>query len=128
MRADAKHLEPLILLWGFLIDFLDETLMPSIAELISIYGKMCTNRFGITTDFQNDIGIGIYLGPSIIDHSCKPNAIAVFEGTTIVVRTITDLPSLDWSQVLAKMQILVKKYLTLLFYGFNKFNVIDSIC
>jgi len=47
---------------------------------------------------MNTIGVGIYLGASVIDHSCKPNVVVVFEGTTIIVRTLTDLPSLNWSQ------------------------------
>ncbi|XP_014487505.1 PREDICTED: histone-lysine N-methyltransferase ASHR1 isoform X4 [Dinoponera quadriceps] len=48
---------------------------------------------------MNSIGVGIYLGASVMDHSCKPNAVAVFEGTTIIVRTLVDLPFLDWSQI-----------------------------
>lgn len=49
---------------------------------------------------MNGIGIGIYLGPSILDHSCAPNAVANFEGINIIIRTIEDIPCLDWSQVI----------------------------
>lgn len=57
---------------------------------------------------MNTIGVGIYLGASVMDHSCKPNAVAVFEGTTIMIRTLMDLPSLDWSQaciIMAKAKL-----------------------
>lgn len=87
------------MLYGCLLQFLDETLIPNTAELMGIYGRICINSFNIVDLNMNTIGVGIYLGPSVIDHSCKPNAVAVFEGTTINIRTITDLPCLDWSQV-----------------------------
>lgn len=48
---------------------------------------------------MNSIGTGIYLGVSVTDHSCKPNAVATFDGTTLYIRTIEDLPSIDWSKV-----------------------------
>lgn len=44
---------------------------------------------------MNSIATGIYLGVSVTDHSCKPNAVATFDGTTLYIRTIQDLPSVD---------------------------------
>ncbi|XP_011163278.2 histone-lysine N-methyltransferase ASHR1 isoform X2 [Solenopsis invicta] len=99
MKVDAKHMPPFIALCAILIEFLDETLMPSIAELISIYGKMNTNRLEIQDELLKVVGFGIYLGASVVGHSCKPNAVATFEGTTVIIRTLTDLPCLDWSQI-----------------------------
>ncbi|XP_011163274.2 histone-lysine N-methyltransferase SMYD3 isoform X1 [Solenopsis invicta] len=97
--VDIERKAHFAMIYRILYQLLDETLMPNTSELISIYGKMCTNRFTITDNCLNNIGIGLYLGASVIDHSCKPNAIVIFEGTTIVVKTLTDLPSLDWSQI-----------------------------
>lgn len=73
--------------------------MPNAAEVMGIFGRMCVNSYNILDSDMNSIGSGVYLGPSIIDHSCKPNAVAVFEGTTIIIRAIEDIPKLDWSQV-----------------------------
>lgn len=87
------------MLSAVLYQFLGESLMPNFAELMGIYGRICTNCFNILDINMNTIAAGIYLGPSVIDHSCKPNAVAVFEGTTIVIRTLIDLPCLDWLQV-----------------------------
>ncbi|XP_039311449.1 histone-lysine N-methyltransferase SMYD3 isoform X2 [Solenopsis invicta] len=97
--VDKKRMEHFNKIHKILFQLLDETLMPNTSELISIYGKLCTNRFGIVNESLNDLGIGLYLGASIMDHSCKPNAIASFKGTTVIVRTLTDLPSVDWSQI-----------------------------
>lgn len=98
LKKDAKRLEHFTTLCAVLFEFLEGETIPNIAELMGIYGRMCTNCFNILDLNMNTIGAGIYLGASVIDHSCKPNAVAVFEGTTIIIRTIVDLPSLDWSQ------------------------------
>lgn len=60
---------------------------------------MIVNAFNILDQEMNSIGTGIYLGVSVTDHSCVPNAVATFNGTTLSIRTIKDLPSVDWSQV-----------------------------
>lgn len=61
---------------------------------------MCINSFNILDQELQSLGTGIYLAASIIDHSCQPNALAIFEGTTIYIRTLETLPYLDWSKVL----------------------------
>lgn len=60
---------------------------------------MIVNAFNILDQEMNSIATGIYLGVSVTDHSCKPNAVATFDGTTLFIRTIEDLPSVDWSKV-----------------------------
>ncbi|XP_012525631.1 histone-lysine N-methyltransferase SMYD3 isoform X2 [Monomorium pharaonis] len=99
IEADVKRMEHFAMICKVLYQFLDKTLMPDITELIGIYGRIYTNCFGILDLHLNTIGIGLYLGASVIDHSCKPNAVTIFEGTTIIIRTLTDLPSVDLSQI-----------------------------
>lgn len=60
---------------------------------------MCVNGFNILDPEMMSIGTGIYLGCSVIDHSCDPNAVAVFEGITIHIRALKDMPVLDWEKV-----------------------------
>lgn len=60
---------------------------------------MIVNAFNILDQEMNSIATGIYLGVSITDHSCKPNAVATFDGTTLFIRIIEDMPSVDWSKV-----------------------------
>ena len=40
------------------------------------------------TAFYTFSGIGLYLGASVLDHSCQPNAAVVFQGKEIIVRCI----------------------------------------
>lgn len=60
---------------------------------------MVINTFCILDGEMQVIGSGLYLGASILDHSCDPNAVAVFEGTTLHIRTLVDVAQLDWDKV-----------------------------
>ncbi|XP_046817010.1 histone-lysine N-methyltransferase SMYD3 isoform X1 [Vespa crabro] len=99
IKKDVKRMEHFTSLCGVLFEFLGNIPIPNSAELMGIYGRICINSFNILDPDMNSIGVGIYLAPSVIDHSCKPNAVAVFEGTTIIIRTLEDLPCLNWSQI-----------------------------
>lgn len=99
LKQDERRMEHFTSLCGVLFEFLGETVLPNSAELMGIYGRLCVNSFNILDSEMNSIGTGMYLGPSIIDHSCKPNAVAVFEGTTIIIRALENFPHFDWSQV-----------------------------
>jgi len=39
--------------------------------------------------------IGHYVRASVLDHSCRPNAVAVFSGTTLHVRCIRPISSAE---------------------------------
>lgn len=82
-----------------LFEFLPKNVMPHPKELLEIFGRLTINSFHILDTDMTSLGVGLYLGPSIIDHSCKPNASATFEGTTIIIKSLCDLPALDWSKV-----------------------------
>lgn len=99
IKCDPKRLEHLESLRAVLTDLLGNLLVPNEAELLSMYGRLITNGFNILDPEMNAIGTGIYLGVSVVDHSCKPNAVATFEGTTLSIRLIEDIPSLDWSKI-----------------------------
>lgn len=63
---------------------------------------MCVNSFSICTQELRAVGTGMYLAASIMDHSCKPNVVVTFEGTTLIVRNLEPLPYLDWTKVSLK--------------------------
>lgn len=60
---------------------------------------MCVNSFSICNQEYQSLGTGLYLGASIVDHSCKPNAVVTFEGTTLVMRALEKIPNLDFNKV-----------------------------
>lgn len=60
---------------------------------------MVVNGFSILDGEMTTLGTGIYLGASTIDHSCSPNAVAVFSGTTLKIRALREISQYEWSKV-----------------------------
>ncbi|GAV08713.1 hypothetical protein RvY_18369-2 [Ramazzottius varieornatus] len=83
--------------WKPYIAVLDKegTVCQDLASFVGLYGRFHTNGFSIADYFAGNIGKGLYLAPSIIDHSCDPNAVQFFVGKTMVVKAIRDIPSLE---------------------------------
>lgn len=57
------------------------------------------------------LGTGIYLGASILDHSCEPNAVATFNGITLNIRALKDITNFDWKKVIQHFNNLYLKNL-----------------
>ncbi|XP_050389653.2 histone-lysine N-methyltransferase SMYD3 [Patella vulgata] len=66
--------------------------LPSAYLLFSMFGKMVINTFSICDDSLQSIGSGLYVSPSQIDHSCQPNAVAIFSGKTVQIRAVAEIP------------------------------------
>lgn len=60
---------------------------------------MCINSFNICDEELKSLGTGIYLGASILDHSCNPNVVAIFKGALLNIRVTETLPNLNWNKV-----------------------------
>ncbi|KAH8286761.1 hypothetical protein KR018_005133, partial [Drosophila ironensis] len=73
--------------------------VPPASEVLDIYGRLITNGFNILDPEMNSVGTGIYLGVSVTDHSCKPNAVATFQGKELRIYLTEDMPVLDWSKI-----------------------------
>lgn len=101
IRKDEKRMEHFQSLTVVLRSLIDEAAMPANQELFRIFGKMCINSFNILDDEMNSIGTGMYLGASIMDHSCRPNAVAIFDGSTLNVRLLEDYngAEIDFSKI-----------------------------
>uniref|UniRef100_A0A1I7XK68 MYND-type domain-containing protein n=1 Tax=Heterorhabditis bacteriophora TaxID=37862 RepID=A0A1I7XK68_HETBA len=68
--------------------FLEKELIPQPAALISIYGMYITNSFAIyDRNHLRKIGAGLYVGLSIHEHSCTPDAYIVYDGRKALMRT-----------------------------------------
>ena len=57
-------------------------------DVMEIYGKMMVNAFNIVNGVIENIGYGLYLGTSVLDHSCAPNAHWHFRGKDMIIRSI----------------------------------------
>ncbi|XP_035905515.1 histone-lysine N-methyltransferase SMYD3 isoform X2 [Anopheles stephensi] len=92
IQKDLKRMDHFASLFVVLQRLLDEVARPSKMELLRIYGKMCINTFNILDNEMNTIGTGMYIGASIIDHSCRPNVVVSFDGETLKMRLLEDYP------------------------------------
>jgi len=99
VKWDEKRMEHLQSLHAVLKDYLAPEHFPNDTEFIGIYGRLIINSFNLLDDDLNSIGTGIYLASSILDHSCKPNAVAVFEGPQLTIRLIEDIPEMKWDKI-----------------------------
>lgn len=59
-----------------------------VEDLERYMAKICSNSFSITDKNLNEIGVGLYRGANLFNHSCVPNCVAIFEGLDIQIRTI----------------------------------------
>ncbi|KAL4231552.1 hypothetical protein ACF0H5_009133 [Mactra antiquata] len=86
VRLDSERSEQFTKMLYTLNEYTGDVItLPSSSELLEIFGKMVINSFTISDGELNDVGTGIYLSGSMLDHSCKPNAVAIFHGCTLVV-------------------------------------------
>jgi len=69
-----------------------------------VHGRLLVNSFEVSDDKEKLLGYALYLGPSILDHSCKPTAEVKFIGSRIevtckAVRSTTNLREITISYI-----------------------------
>ncbi|KAK9219683.1 hypothetical protein WN943_008329 [Citrus x changshan-huyou] len=82
LYAQIANLVNLILQWPEI----------SIKEIAENFSKLACNAHTICDSELRPLGTGLYPVISIINHSCLPNAVLVFEGRLAVVRAVQHVP------------------------------------
>uniref|UniRef100_UPI00358EEA8A histone-lysine N-methyltransferase SMYD3-like n=1 Tax=Myxine glutinosa TaxID=7769 RepID=UPI00358EEA8A len=65
--------------------------LPMGLTIMQLFGKIHCNSFTITNNDLEDIGVGIYPSLSLLNHSCEPNCVTVFDGIKLLLRTVKDV-------------------------------------
>ncbi|KAF6020400.1 Bzd [Bugula neritina] len=65
-------------------------LLANVDKILTYYGRLLFNTFTLT-HMGNEVGAALYLSPSVLNHSCSPNAAHVCDKTTIYVRALKDI-------------------------------------
>ncbi|KAK3759711.1 hypothetical protein RRG08_064432 [Elysia crispata] len=60
---------------------------------------MVINTFTAADEVLQDVGVAVYARPSVLDHRCRPNAVASFDGRKVIIRAVEDIPSGSLSDV-----------------------------
>lgn len=76
--------------------YMDLNDIPGPRELLHIFGRMVINSYTITDREMNPVGVGLYRGPSMLNHSCVPNVVTTFIGPLLQQRVIVDIPGNDY--------------------------------
>uniref|UniRef100_A0A2C9U173 SET domain-containing protein n=1 Tax=Manihot esculenta TaxID=3983 RepID=A0A2C9U173_MANES len=82
LYAQMANLVSLILQWPDI----------NIKEIAENFSKLACNAHTICDSELRPLGTGLYPVVSIINHSCLPNAVLVFEGRLAVVRALQHMP------------------------------------
>lgn len=99
LKGDSKRMEHVAALSGVLSDFLGNEVLPNDVELVRLYGRVVVNSFNILDTDQNTIGTGIYLGVSVTDHNCRPNAVVTFDGLELHMRSVVPMRRVDFTKI-----------------------------
>ncbi|KAH1113153.1 hypothetical protein GLYMA_04G252800v4 [Glycine max] len=65
----------------------------NIKEIAENFSKFACNAHTICDSELRPVGTGLYPVISIINHSCLPNSVLVFEGSSALVRAVQHIPS-----------------------------------
>uniref|UniRef100_A0A914W756 MYND-type domain-containing protein n=1 Tax=Plectus sambesii TaxID=2011161 RepID=A0A914W756_9BILA len=60
---------------------------PPTNDLLDVFGKIITNAYGINVNGL-DMAYGLYVGASVLDHSCNPDATYTFDGPKIAIHPL----------------------------------------
>ncbi|XP_018412559.1 PREDICTED: histone-lysine N-methyltransferase SMYD3 [Nanorana parkeri] len=68
------------------------TQLPHGFHILEYFGKVTCNSFTISDGEMQDVGVGLYPSMSLLNHSCDPNCVIVFEGTCLQLRAVKKIP------------------------------------
>ncbi|CAG8484523.1 17759_t:CDS:2, partial [Dentiscutata erythropus] len=60
----------------------------SASEMLDLFCRMTENSFSILDGEMIAFGVGIYPNASLLNHSCRPNCVVIFENSKLMVRCI----------------------------------------
>lgn len=59
------------------------------ADIFNVVSKVICNTFNILDrNYDQVVGLGVYPTPSLINHSCDPNCVALFSGKQLLLRSV----------------------------------------
>lgn len=69
--------------------------------------KLTENSFSILDGEMIAFGVGIYPNASLLNHSCRPNCVVIFENSKLMVRCIEQINN-DQEVILCDQRILLR--------------------
>uniref|UniRef100_T1J9Y5 MYND-type domain-containing protein n=1 Tax=Strigamia maritima TaxID=126957 RepID=T1J9Y5_STRMM len=111
IKNDPLRLNQYHVISKLIADFVTPDVLPSNQELFEIFGKITINSYSICDIEMVNIGVGLYLGASMFDHSCRPTATIVFEGPTLFLKAVVGISQLSTTKVfISYLDLLASTY------------------
>ncbi|CAM5143813.1 unnamed protein product [Natator depressus] len=90
MKEGLRHLAQTLQLY-LRVEIQDAfQLLPAI-DIFQIFAKVTCNCFTISNGEMQDVGVGLYPSMSLLNHSCDPNCVIVFEGRQLLLRSVREI-------------------------------------
>ncbi|XP_074078949.1 histone-lysine N-methyltransferase SMYD3 isoform X2 [Macrotis lagotis] len=69
----------------------DTSQLPSAFDIFESFAKVICNGFTISNGEMQEVGVGLYPSMSLLNHSCDPNCVIVFEGPNLFLRAVRNI-------------------------------------
>nr|XP_013799382.1 PREDICTED: histone-lysine N-methyltransferase SMYD3 isoform X2 [Apteryx mantelli mantelli] len=90
MKEGLRHLAQTLQLY-LKAEIQDASQLPPAIDFFQIFTKVTCNCFTISNGEMQDVGVGLYPSMSLLNHSCDPNCVIVFEGYQLLLRSIQEI-------------------------------------
>ncbi|XP_066967276.1 histone-lysine N-methyltransferase SMYD3-like isoform X1 [Macrobrachium rosenbergii] len=99
VKNDKKSQDDVESLMSQLGKYIGKQNLPNESDFFGIYGRVLVNRFCIFDDTMLSFGSGVFLAASIFDHACLPNCYVSFHGRRVHIRSLVDMPELNYDKM-----------------------------
>nr|XP_027309659.2 histone-lysine N-methyltransferase SMYD3 isoform X1 [Anas platyrhynchos] len=90
MKDGLRHLAHTLQLY-LKAEIQDASHLPAAIDFFQIFTKVTCNCFTISNGEMQDVGVGLYPSMSLLNHSCDPNCVIVFEGYQLLLRSVREI-------------------------------------
>ncbi|KAM9608521.1 histone-lysine N-methyltransferase SMYD3 isoform 3-T3 [Morphnus guianensis] len=90
MKDGLRHLAQTLQLY-LKMEIQDASHLPPVIDFFQIFTKVTCNCFTISNGEMQDVGVGLYPSMSLLNHSCDPNCVIVFEGYQLLLRSVREI-------------------------------------
>ncbi|XP_043916583.1 histone-lysine N-methyltransferase SMYD3 [Protopterus annectens] len=65
-------------------------LLPTL-DILDLFAKVSCNCFSIYDGEMQDVGVGLYPSMALLNHSCDPNCVIVFNGSQLLLHSVCEI-------------------------------------
>nr|XP_020643580.1 histone-lysine N-methyltransferase SMYD3 isoform X1 [Pogona vitticeps] len=90
MKEGLGHLATTLLLY-LKVEIHDASQLPPTLDIFQTFAKVTCNSFSISNGEMQGVGVGLYPSMSLLNNSCDPNCVIIFEGPQLHLRSIREI-------------------------------------